>query len=341
MDGGDCELVDVDGNTIYVNMIGACSGCGMASMTIGGIQQRMMEDARRIHPRRARLTSCLASGGDVAHEADIYLDNNATTACDRGSSEAMLPYFLEQFGNASSIHSFGNGVGRGLGKDAQADTGADRRGTRLRDHLHLLRHRIRFSTAILSAIECFPRSATNHHHHGRASRRYWRCATQLEKEGYVPFTGCAVDSRRPSRPRRNTSRLFDAQAWRSCPSCGPTTRPAPCFPSWKWRNMAHAAGVQFHTDAVQAVGKIPINLAASKIDMLSHLRPQTARAKGIGVLYLRHNGGPLPAALAWRPPGARSPRRHRECRFVAGLGIGQRNGHGPYRVRESGGQGPA
>jgi NifU-like protein len=44
MDGGDCELVEVDGNTIYVNMIGACSGCGMASMTIGGIQQRMMED---------------------------------------------------------------------------------------------------------------------------------------------------------------------------------------------------------------------------------------------------------------------------------------------------------
>ncbi|MFM8443802.1 MAG: Fe-S cluster assembly protein NifU [Methylococcus sp.] len=44
MDGGDCELVEVDGNTIYVNMIGACSGCGMAAMTIGGIQQRMMED---------------------------------------------------------------------------------------------------------------------------------------------------------------------------------------------------------------------------------------------------------------------------------------------------------
>ena len=44
MDGGDCELVEVDGKTIYVNMIGACSGCGMASMTIGGIQQRLMED---------------------------------------------------------------------------------------------------------------------------------------------------------------------------------------------------------------------------------------------------------------------------------------------------------
>jgi NifU-like protein len=44
MDGGDAELVEVDGNTIYIKMIGACSGCGMASMTIGGIQQRLMEE---------------------------------------------------------------------------------------------------------------------------------------------------------------------------------------------------------------------------------------------------------------------------------------------------------
>jgi NifU-like protein len=44
MDGGDAELVEVDGNTIYIKMIGACSSCGMASMTIGGIQQRLMEE---------------------------------------------------------------------------------------------------------------------------------------------------------------------------------------------------------------------------------------------------------------------------------------------------------
>ncbi|NJD07105.1 MAG: Fe-S cluster assembly protein NifU [Methylococcaceae bacterium] len=44
MDGGDAELVDVDGNTVYVKMTGACSGCSMAAMTIGGSQQRLMED---------------------------------------------------------------------------------------------------------------------------------------------------------------------------------------------------------------------------------------------------------------------------------------------------------
>ncbi|MFM8332058.1 MAG: Fe-S cluster assembly protein NifU [Candidatus Methylumidiphilus sp.] len=44
MDGGDAELVEVEGNTIYIKMTGACSGCGMAAMTIGGIQQRLMEE---------------------------------------------------------------------------------------------------------------------------------------------------------------------------------------------------------------------------------------------------------------------------------------------------------
>ncbi|MGR9100607.1 MAG: Fe-S cluster assembly protein NifU [Gammaproteobacteria bacterium] len=43
-DGGDVELVEVDGNTAYVNMTGACSGCQMAAMTIAGIQQRLMEE---------------------------------------------------------------------------------------------------------------------------------------------------------------------------------------------------------------------------------------------------------------------------------------------------------
>jgi NifU-like protein len=42
-DGGDVELVEVVGNTVYVNMTGACNGCQMASMTIAGIQQRLME----------------------------------------------------------------------------------------------------------------------------------------------------------------------------------------------------------------------------------------------------------------------------------------------------------
>jgi NifU-like protein len=42
-DGGNVELVEVIGNTAYVNMTGACNGCQMAAMTVAGIQQRLME----------------------------------------------------------------------------------------------------------------------------------------------------------------------------------------------------------------------------------------------------------------------------------------------------------
>ncbi len=41
-DGGDCELVDVEGNTIYVKLTGACVGCHMASVTIAGVQERLV-----------------------------------------------------------------------------------------------------------------------------------------------------------------------------------------------------------------------------------------------------------------------------------------------------------
>jgi len=43
-DNGDVELIDVDGKNIYVKLTGACTGCQMASMTLGGIQQRLIEE---------------------------------------------------------------------------------------------------------------------------------------------------------------------------------------------------------------------------------------------------------------------------------------------------------
>ncbi len=45
---------------------------------------------------------------------DIYLDNNATTKVDRAVVDTMIPYFLEQYGNPSSIHKFADGVARGI-----------------------------------------------------------------------------------------------------------------------------------------------------------------------------------------------------------------------------------
>jgi NifU-like protein len=66
-DKGDVELVDVVGNTVYVHMIGACSGCQMAQMTLGGIQQRLMEELgeyiKVVPASQAQMTQIANAGG--------------------------------------------------------------------------------------------------------------------------------------------------------------------------------------------------------------------------------------------------------------------------------------
>jgi len=61
------------------------------------------------------------------------------------------------------------------------------------------------------------------------------------------------------------------------------------FPVEEMAEMAHGVGAMFHTDAVQAVGKVPINLKKTQIDMLSLSGHKLHAPKGVGVLYLRRN----------------------------------------------------
>lgn len=214
--------------------------------------------------------------------ADIYLDNNATTACDPRVVEAMLPYFLEQFGNPSSIHSFGNGVGRALGKarkQVQALIGAEHDSEIIFTSCGTESD----NTAILSAIKCFPNRkeiiTTTVEHPAILA-----LCTQLEKEGYT-IHRLAVDSRGRLDLTEYRRLLTPQVAIVSVMWANNET--GTLFPILEMAEMAHAAGVQFHTDAVQAVGKIPINLAASKIDMLSISGHKLHAPKGIGVLYLK------------------------------------------------------
>ena len=212
----------------------------------------------------------------------IYLDNNATTACDPAVVEAMLPYFTEQFGNASSMHSFGNKVAHGL-KEARARIqrllGAEFDSEIIFTSCGTESN----STALLSALKAQPERNQVITPVIEPPAILAVCE-HLEKEGVVVHR-LRVDKKGRLDLDEYKSLLSPRTAIVSVMWANNET--GTLFPVEEMAAMARAVGAMFHTDAVQAVGKIPIGLANSKIDMLSLSGHKLHAPKGVGVLYLR------------------------------------------------------
>lgn len=212
----------------------------------------------------------------------IYLDNNATTRCDPAVVEAMLPFFTEHFGNASSIHAFGSQVGKALKKargQVQALLGAEHDSEIIFTSCGTESD----ATAILSALRAQPERntviTTVVEHPAVLTLCDW-----LEKEGYVVHR-LRVDRKGRLEMDEYRSLLNDRVAIVSAMWANNET--GTLFPVLEMAAMAAARGIMFHTDAVQAVGKIPIDLKNTKIDMLSLSGHKLHAPKGIGALYLR------------------------------------------------------
>jgi cysteine desulfurase len=212
----------------------------------------------------------------------IYLDNNATTMVAPEAVEAMLPYFTEQFGNPSSLHQFGDKVGRALKKarkQVQALLGAEHDSEIIFTSCGTESD----STAILSALKAQPERKeiiTTVVEHPAVLT----LCEYLEKEGYTVHY-LKVDSKGRLDIQEYYKLLSDNVAIVSV--MWANNESGTLFPVEEMAEMARQAGILFHTDAVQAVGKLPINLQDTCIDMLSLSGHKLHAPKGIGVLYLR------------------------------------------------------
>jgi cysteine desulfurase len=214
----------------------------------------------------------------------IYLDNNATTMVSPEVVETMLPYFTEQFGNPSSLHKFGDKVGRAIKqarKQVQAVLGAEHDSEIVFTSCGTESD----STAILSASKAQPDRkeiiTTVVEHPAVLS-----LCEYLEKDGYKVHY-LEVDGKGRLNMQQYMDLLSDKVAIVSV--MWANNESGTLFPVEDMAMLARSAGVMFHTDAVQAVGKLPINLKDSVIDMLSLSGHKLHAPKGVGVLYLRRN----------------------------------------------------
>jgi cysteine desulfurase len=212
---------------------------------------------------------------------EIYLDNNATTKVDEAVFEEMRPYFCELYGNPSSMHFFGGQVQK---KVVEARN-------RVADLLGASPEEIVFTAcgtesdnaAIRSALEVFP----DRRHVITSRVEHPAVLTQcrnLSHKGYR-VTEIGVDGEGRLNMEEYKAAVDSDTAIVSLMWANNET--GVIFQIEEAADIAKSKGALFHTDAVQAVGKIPISLDTSDVDMLSMSGHKLHAPKGIGVLYVR------------------------------------------------------
>lgn len=211
----------------------------------------------------------------------IYFDNNATTPIAPEVVEAMLPYLTTYYGNPSSMHTFG-------GQVRHAVENARRQ---VADLLHADPEEIIFTscgteadnTALFSAAAANPsrrKIITTKVEHPAVLSTVAALQQQGYHVDYIPVDKQGrLDLELVKKMVDNQTALLSVM-WAN-------NETGTIFPIHELAEIAHQAGALFHTDAVQAVGKIEIDVKQSQIDFLALSGHKLHAPKGVGVLYVR------------------------------------------------------
>lgn len=244
----------------------------------------------------------------------VYLDNAATTALSPKVLEQMMPYLTTIYGNTSSPHSFGQ----------EARKGVDHARDQVAKALNALPEEIIFTgcgtesdnTVLFGVAERYAKKGnhiitTNVEHHAILHT----CET-LEKRG-VEVTYLPVDENGMVTGEQVANAITDKTILVSIMFAN--NEVGTIMPIAEIGKVCRERGVLFHTDAVQAVGHVPIDVKAMNIDMLSLSAHKFHGPKGVGALYMK-KGIRLPSYVMG---GAQERNRRAGTENVAGIvGLG-------------------
>ena len=217
----------------------------------------------------------------------IYLDNNATTKVDERVVEAMKPYFSELYGNPNSLHQFGRETHPGIKKAIDQVYSAINANDN--DDIIFTSCATESNNWIIKSVwlDLIKNGDKNHVittevEHPSVLSTYKFLESQGVKVTYLPVNreGFVTAETVKNAITEETALISIMLA---------NNETGVIFPIKEITEIAHEKGILVHTDAVQAVGKIPVDVQDLGVDFLSMSAHKFHGPKGIGALFIKEN----------------------------------------------------